>query len=128
MSTQEQQKARAQELRKAARENPGSIAEVLDEALGFVSRHSEDWYYSGQELCGKLEGAIAGCPGWIPVGERLPEERERPYQVIVVCGKQHGDDSMYPGRGVRRFQQDWVVRRWPQNFTHWMEAMPWPEA
>lgn len=58
MNMQEQQKARAQELRKAARENPGEIAEVLDEALGFVNRHSEDWYYSGQELCGKLEGAI----------------------------------------------------------------------
>jgi hypothetical protein len=35
---------------------------------------------------------------------------------------------MYAGRGMRRFMQDWVVRRWPQNFTHWMEAPPWPES
>jgi hypothetical protein len=65
---------------------------------------------------------------WIPVAESLPEEREQPYQVIVACVKTHGEDTMYAGRGMRRFMQDWVVRRWPQNFTHWMEAPPWPES
>lgn len=71
-------------------------------------------------------GGFNTSPQWIGVDERVPEERERAYQVIVVCVKTHGVDSMYPDKGVRRFQQDWVVRRWPQNFTHWMEAMPWP--
>lgn len=75
-----------------------------------------------RDLC-----AATNPPRWIPATERLPEERERPYQVIVACVKQHDADSMYGGKGVRRFQQDWVVRRWPQNFTHWMEAMPWPQ-
>ena len=62
---------------------------------------------------------------WIPVSERLPDDRGTPYQVIVVCTKRLG--GQYPDRGVRRFLQDWCVRNWPQNFTHWMEAMPWPE-
>lgn len=61
---------------------------------------------------------------WILTTEGLPEVRDEPYQVIVVCVKRHG--GQYPDRGVRRFLQDWVVRQWPQNFTHWMEAMPWP--
>lgn len=67
------------------------------------------------------------APQWIGVGESLPEERAQAYQVIVVCAKEYDKDSMYGGKGVRRFQQDWVVRQWPQNFTHWMEAMPWPK-
>lgn len=69
----------------------------------------------------------ATAPQWVSVDERLPEKRELPYQVIVCCVKEHGDDSMYAGKAVRRFQQDWVVRQWPQNFTHWMEAMQWPK-
>lgn len=69
----------------------------------------------------------AGIPeGWISINERLPEEREAAYQVIVVCAKEY--DGNYKGKGLRRFMQDWVVRRWPQNFTHWMPAMDWPAA
>lgn len=63
---------------------------------------------------------------WIDVQDRVPDERAEPYQVIVVCTKKMG--GMYPDRGIRRFIQDWAVRRWPQNFTHWMEAMPMPEV
>ncbi len=66
-------------------------------------------------------------PQWVSVDHRLPEEREQPYQVIVAAVKQHDQKSMYAGLNQRRFLQDWVVRRWPQNFTHWMEAMPWPK-
>lgn len=64
--------------------------------------------------------------GWIPVSESVPEDKGTPRQVIVVCTKQYGGN--YKGQGQRRFIQDWVVRSWPQNFTHWMEAMPWPAA
>lgn len=76
--------------------------------------------------------AVHGCAGrveevmdWISVDDRLPPEREAPYQVIVVCRKKHG--GQFEGLGVRRFIQDWVVRRWPLNFTHWMDAPPWPD-
>ena len=62
---------------------------------------------------------------WISVNDRLPEERTEPYQVVVVCTKKMG--GMYKDRGIRSFLQDWAVRRWPQNFTHWMEAMPLPQ-
>jgi hypothetical protein len=65
---------------------------------------------------------------WVSVADALPEEREQPYQVIVTCTKQHEAGSMYEGKGQRRFLQDWVVRRWAKNFTHWMEAMPWPQG
>lgn len=78
-----------------------------------------------------LRERIAGMKkdaGWISVDERLPDERENAYQVIVCAVKTYDSKSMYAGLNQRRFLQDWVVRRWPQNFTHWMEAMPWPAA
>lgn len=63
---------------------------------------------------------------WVSVFEGLPPTREKAYQVIVICYKKHREGN-YEGRGIRRFVQDWVVRNWPENFTHWAEAMPWPE-
>lgn len=70
------------------------------------------------------EASIASSPPWIPVTERLPEQRAEPYQVLVACVKRMG--GMYEGKPVRRFIQDWAVRQWPQNFTHWMEGIPFP--
>ena len=57
---------------------------------------------------------------WIKCSDRLPKERERAYQVIASCVKKYGDDTNYPGQGVKGVYQDWVIRQWPQNFTHWM--------
>lgn len=117
----------------------------LNKSTNAADRHAVDIFHElecAAELyhhmleCAKAAGfasiteaiAAAKLPRWIPVGDRLPEEREQPYQVIVCAVKQHDPKSMYAGLNQRRFLQDWVVRRWPQNFTHWMEAMPWPQA
>lgn len=54
-----EQKAKAAAMRESARRQPVDMLAVLEEAKSFVSRHSEDWYYSGQELLGLIEGAIA---------------------------------------------------------------------
>lgn len=80
------------------------------------------------EVWNRRAALAATQAGWISVKDRLPEERDHPYQVIVCAVKQYDPKSMYAGLNQRRFLQDWVVRRWPQNFTHWMEAMPWPDA
>lgn len=58
--------------------------------------------------------------GWISTKTRLPEDRSAPYQVIAACHKELGGN--YKGLAKRGFYQDWVVRRWPQNFLAWMEA------
>lgn len=59
---------------------------------------------------------------WIYCTDRLPEERDKAYQVIATTTKVMGGN--YAGMLQRGFYQDWVVRRWPQNFTAWMEAPP----
>lgn len=61
---------------------------------------------------------------WIPVSERPPEDFGTPYQVLVICVKKYELSSSYPNQGIRRVQQDWVVRTWPNNFTHWMVIPP----
>jgi len=63
MRAVDEQNTKAAAMRLAARAEPGSLLDVLEEALSFVSRHSESWYYSGQELCGKLEGKIDELKG-----------------------------------------------------------------
>lgn len=57
--------------------------------------------------------------GWVKCSDRLPVERERPYQVMVASVKTMG--GLYEGKPVRRFIQDWAVRCWPQNFIAWQE-------
>ncbi|WP_423459930.1 Lar family restriction alleviation protein [Ottowia sp. VDI28] len=66
--------------------------------------------------------------GWISVDERLPEQRERARHVVAIWKKTYAADSNYPGEGVRRVVQDWVVRTWPQNFTRWSELPPLPPS
>lgn len=63
---------------------------------------------------------------WISVDESLPEERARPYQVVAINRKKYGPMSVYAGEGIRSVLQDWVVRRWPHNLTHWMHMPPPP--
>lgn len=76
----------------------------------------------------ELDGVMAmrGPLGWISVDERLPEQIDYPYQVVAIAKKAHGKESCYPGEGIRRVQQDWVIRQWPQNFTHWTPLQPPP--
>jgi hypothetical protein len=57
MNRDEQEKKAAQ-MRADARATPGELLDVLTEALEFVGIHSEPWYYRGQQLCGRLEGAL----------------------------------------------------------------------
>lgn len=61
----------------------------------------------------------AALMAWHQVSTTPPPVLEIPYQVLVICVKEHGKDSVYAGQGIKRVQQDWVVRQWPQNFTHW---------
>lgn len=42
----------------AAKAEQVTLLEALQEAREFVSRHSEPWYYSGQQLLGKIDGAL----------------------------------------------------------------------
>lgn len=55
---------------------------------------------------------------WIPVSERLPVQCEEPYQIAVLCVKRH-EKGNYAGQQIKSVVQDWVVRRWPERFTHW---------
>lgn len=78
----------------------------------------------------RLAGAQAPGepPGWISVADKLPEERAREYIVATIAVKQYSGKSNYPGEGIRECNQDWVVRRWPENFTYWMPLPPTPGA
>jgi hypothetical protein len=64
---------------------------------------------------------------WVAVSERLPEKREKPYQVIALCVKRYKEDTCYAGEPIRGVYQDWVLRNWPQNYSHWMPFPPVPE-
>lgn len=55
MKTEEE---KAKMLYEAAKAEQVTLLEALEEARSFVSRHSEPWYYSGQKLLGKIDGAI----------------------------------------------------------------------
>ena len=52
---------RAKELYKEAynRTTASDTLEVLRQARSFIDRHSESWYYAGQELLGKMDAIIA---------------------------------------------------------------------
>jgi hypothetical protein len=57
----EDDKVKAARLRREAynRTTSSDTLDVLREALSFIERHSEPWYFSGQELCGRMEAIIA---------------------------------------------------------------------
>ena len=59
-------------------------------------------------------------PKWIPVSEQMPEERSKAYQVAATCLKKY-EGGNYDGQGKKTIIQDWVIRRWPQNFVSWIE-------
>jgi hypothetical protein len=62
---------------------------------------------------------------WTPTSERLPEKRDAPYQVVAICTKVYKDGN-YAGKGIRGVYQDWVLRGWPANYTHWFEMPETP--
>ncbi|HHZ96690.1 MAG TPA: hypothetical protein EYN67_14350 [Flavobacteriales bacterium] len=55
--------------------------------------------------------------GWISVKDRLPEDIGEPYQVIGSLIKENGGN--YKGSYIRKFVQDWNIRKWPNNFVAW---------
>lgn len=57
---------------------------------------------------------------WIYTKDELPPDIGTPYQVIAATKKELGGN--YKGKSQRGFYQDWVVRRWPNNFIAWMSA------
>lgn len=62
--------------------------------------------------------------GWIKCSDRMPEEAEKNYQVVALCSKKY-DEGNYIGEQKTTIVQDWVIRRFPHGFTHWM---PLPAA
>lgn len=61
---------------------------------------------------------------WIKCSDQLPPIKSNAYQVVTTATKQYPEKSNYPNQGIKAINQDWVVRKWPNNFTHWM---PLPE-
>ena len=55
---------------------------------------------------------------WVQTNTGLPPEKDAPYQVLTIASKKHTKGN-YKGQGIKKVTQDWVVRTWPQNFTHW---------
>ena len=54
---------------------------------------------------------------WISIKDGLPEERDRPYQVVAAQKKEMG--GVYAGTYNRIFAQDWHIRKCPHNFVGW---------
>jgi hypothetical protein len=57
---------------------------------------------------------------WINIETRLPPKRNKAYQVLARCVKVYGEGN-YQGQHQKTVVQDWVIREWKQNFTHWIE-------
>ena len=60
---------------------------------------------------------------WKEVINHWPPKKDKRYQVLVISSKVYKDGD-YKGEGIRTIVQDWVVRQWPHNFTHWTELIP----
>ena len=62
---------------------------------------------------------------WIETKDRLPDERDKNYRVLAIASKVRTYGN-YEGKGILTVVQDWVVRGWPDNFTHWVEIKNLP--
>lgn len=60
---------------------------------------------------------------WKEVINDWPPKKDNRYLVLVISSKVHKGGN-YKGQGIRAVVQDWVVRQWPYNFTHWIEILP----
>ena len=59
---------------------------------------------------------------WIAVADQLPPKVEgEDRRILTICKKEHHPESNYPGHGIMKVRQDWVVRRWPDHFVWWAE-------
>lgn len=60
------------------------LKSVLKEARAFVDGHSESWYYSGQELLGKLTAALGEpCPPPIAADSTVSIEVRKARQYAI---------------------------------------------
>ena len=114
---------------------PADLANGLA-VLRHIAEHGESFVRSGEasallaeigrlreiESCGDLlRLPLEPAGGWQSIASgALPEKRLHPYRVVAVCRKEHGEDTVYPGEGVRSVLQDWVVRKWPERLVCWM--------
>lgn len=55
---------------------------------------------------------------WISTKDRLPEVKDKAYQVLAIANKEYDEGSNYEGEGKKGVVQDWVVRMWDENFSH----------
>jgi len=59
---------------------------------------------------------------WINVIHKLPPKRDKPYQVLAMAKKVYSEGN-YEGQQIKTVVQDWVIRGWVMNFTHWIEIV-----
>lgn len=97
-----------------------SAREQLESDLEEAGERIENLEQRNRDLDEELHVLPDQRRGWIPTADSLPEDRGVPYQVIAAAAKELGGN--YRGMAARGFYQDWVVRRWPQNFLAWMDA------
>ncbi len=79
------------------------------------------------EWRGSCDCDAARNDGWTSVAGSVPPDTGTRYKVLAICAKKITDDpaSPYCGMGIVGVYQDWNIRMWPANFTHWM---PLPAA
>ena len=59
---------------------------------------------------------------WINIKDKLPPKKDKPYQVLAMSNKLYGEGN-YEGQQRKAVVQDWVIREWTVNFTHWVEIV-----
>ena len=59
---------------------------------------------------------------WINIEYEMPPKRDKPYQVLGMSKKLYGEGN-YEGQQIKTVVQDWVMREWSINFTHWIEII-----
>ncbi len=67
---------------------------------------------------------------WISVKDRLPDDTGTRYKVFVICKKKietEDKTSPYFMQGIVGVYQDWNIRKWSENYTHWMPIPPLPK-
>ena len=105
--TQDEQVVKAAKIRAGARAKPSNLLETLEEALAFVERHSEEWYYSGQELCGRLECEIEQVQGLV---EGVVEDRDLAKRMLKAVDRLEVMNDAVGNRSIRHRVSDYVVR------------------
>jgi phosphoribosylaminoimidazole carboxylase (NCAIR synthetase) len=110
------------------REELNADQKKINWLLGFEKETLADMAHQQSKIIERLQKATKAqtVPEWIPVSDRLPEEHSKPYQVAATCLKKY-EGGNYDGQGKKTIVQDYVIRRWPQNFVSWFELPSSPE-